>query len=223
MLRSLSRTQVSLTKISQTCQSVRDIKKRKEPLAFHKTSNTLKRTTSYSNPPGRSSPHSSTDDGGARDDNAKKSSSSTSSSLSGTHSPDSPAHRDPTSPAPVPAQTSKSPSPGECPHSPPPDDAEDSLPASEDAGKDPWEHSAAARKATASCSCCSIQRLASEDLKKGSEGDSSSESMSPKTPSESHSRRSGRDSLAREEDTTRGIGGGEEEGSLDPGTRAKRN
>ena len=73
-----------------------------------------------------------------------------------------------------------------------------------------------------SCSCRSTQRLASEDLKKGSGGDSSSESMSPKTPSESHSRRSGRDSVALVEDTTRGIGEGEEKESLDPGILAKR-
>ena len=89
-------------------------------------------------------------------------------------------------------------------------------------GKDPWEHTAAACKATASCSCRLIQRLASEDLKKGSEGDLSSESMSPKTPSESHLRRSGRDSGVCEEDTTRGIGEGEAEESLDPGILAKR-
>ena len=98
----------------------------------------------------------------------------------------------------------------------------DTWPASEDAGKDPWEHNAATRKATASCSCRSIQCLASEDLKKGSEGDSSSESMSPKNPSESHSMRSGRDSGECKEDTTRGIGGGEAEESLDPGILAKR-
>ena len=189
---SVSRTQVLPTKISQTCESVRDIKKRKEQLAFHKTSNTPKRTTSCPSPLNRSTPHSGTGDGGDRDDSAKKSSSSTSSSLGDTRSPDNPAHRDPTSPAPGPAPISKSPSPDGCPHSPPPADEEGSSPASEDAGKDPWEHNAAARKATASCSCRSIQRLASEDLKKGSGGDSSSESMSPKTPSESHSRRSGR-------------------------------
>ena len=59
-------------------------------------------------------------------------------------------------------------------------------------------------------------------MKKGSEGDSSSESISPKNPSESHSRRSGRDSGEREEDTTQGIGEGEEEESLDPGILTKR-
>ena len=90
------------------------------------------------------------------------------------------------------------------------------------AGKDPWEHNAATCKATTSCSCRSIQHLASEDLKKGSGGDSSFESMSPKNPSESHSMRSGRDSGEREEDTTRGIGGGEAEESLDSGILAKR-
>ena len=164
------------------------MKKMKKQLAFHQTSNTLKGTTSCSNPPNHSSPHSSTGDGGAWDDNAKKSSSSTSSSLGDTRNPNSPAHRDPTSPAPVPAPTSKWPSPNEHPHSPPPADEEGSSPASEVAGKDPWEHNAAAHKATASCSCHSIQRLVSEDLKKGSGGDLSSESMSPKNPSESHSR-----------------------------------
>ena len=218
----VSRTQVLLTKISQTCQSVRDIKKRRKQLEFHKTSNTFKHTTSCSNPPNHNSPYSSTGDGGARDDNAKKSNSSTSSSPGGTHSPDSPTRRDPTSPAPVPAPTSRWPSPNGCPHSPPPADEEGTSPASEDAGKDPWEHSAAARKATASCSCRSIQRLASEDLKKDSGGDSSTVSTSPKNPSESHSMRSGRDSEAREEDTILGIGEGEEEESLDPGTLAKR-
>ena len=210
----MSRTQDLFTKISQTCQSVRDIKERRKQLAFHKTSNTFKCTTSYSNPPDHNSPHSSTGDGGARDDNAKKSSSSTSSSPGGTHNPDNPAHRGPTSPAPDPAPTSRSPSPDGCPHSPPSADEEGSSPASEDAGKDPWECTAAARRATASCSCHSIQRLTSEDLKKGSRGDSSSESMSPKTPSESHSRRSGRDSGEREEDTTRGTGDTGGKGSL---------
>ena len=190
------------------------MKKARKQLAFHRTSNTLKSTTSCSNPQDHSIPHSSTGDEGARDDNAKKSSSSTSSSLGGTHSPDTPACCDPTGPAPDPTPTSRSPSPDGRPHSPPPADEEGSLPASEDAGKDPWEHTPAARKVTASCSCRSIQRLASEDLNKGSEGDSSSESMSPKNPSESHSRRSGRDSVAREEDTTRGIRGGEEEESV---------
>ena len=116
----MSRTQVLLTKISQTCQSVRDIKERKKQLAFHRTSNTFKRTTSYSNPPDHNSPYSSTGGGGARDDSAKKSSSSTSLSLGGTHSPDTPAHRDPTSPAPAPTPTSRSPSPDGCPHFPPP-------------------------------------------------------------------------------------------------------
>ena len=188
-----------LTRISQTCQSIHDIKKTRKQLAFHQTSNTLKSTTSCSNPPNHSSPHSSTGDGGARDDNAKKSNSSPSSLPGGTHSLYIPAHRGPTSPAPDPAPTSRSPSPDGRPHSPPPVDEEGSWPASEDAGEDPWEHTAAARKATASCSCRSIQRLASEDLM-----------------------RSGRDSVAREEDTTRGIGGGEEEESLDPGILTKR-
>ena len=77
----LSRTQVLLTKISQTCQSIRDIKKVRKQLVFHRTSNTLRGTTSCSNPPDHSNPHSSTSDGRACDDNAKKSSSSTSSSL----------------------------------------------------------------------------------------------------------------------------------------------
>ena len=112
----LSRTQVLLTKISQTCQSVRDIKKRREQLAFHKTSNTQKRTTSYPNPLSHSTPHSDTGDRGDRDDSAKKSSSSTSSSLGDTRNPDNPAHRGPTSPAPGPAPTSRSPSPNGCPH-----------------------------------------------------------------------------------------------------------
>ena len=146
------------------------MKKMRKQLAFHQTGNTLKSTTSCSNPPNHSSPHSSTGDGGAWDDNTKKSSSSTSSSLGDTRNPDSPAHRDPTSPAPVPAPASKWPSPNEHPHSPPPANEEGSLPASEVAGKDPWERSTAARKATASCSCRSIQRLVSEDLKKGSGG-----------------------------------------------------
>ena len=218
----VSRKQVLLTKILQTCQSIRNIKKTRKGLAFHQTNTTTNNVASPSNLRAHSSPHSNISDGGGGDDNAKKSSSSTSLSLGGTHSPDTPARRDPTSPAPVPAPISRSPSPDGCPHSPPPVDEEDSSPASEDAGKDPWEHNAAAHKATASCSCRSIQHLASEDLKKGSGGDSSSESMSPKNPSESHSRRSGRDSAAREEDTTQGIGGGEEEESLDPGILAKR-
>ena len=72
-------------------------------------------------------------------------------------------------------------------------------------------------RAMASCSCCSIQRLASGDLKKGSEVDSSSESTSPKNPSESQSMSSGRDSGVCGEDTTRGNGGGEADESLDPG------
>ena len=127
---SLSRTQVLLTKISQTCQDIRDIKKRRKQLVFHKTSNTFKRTTSYSSPPIHNSPHSSTGGGGARDDNAKKSSSSTSSSPGGTHNPDIPACRDLTSPAPDPAPTSRSPSPDGRPHSPPPADEEGSSPAS---------------------------------------------------------------------------------------------
>ena len=152
--------------------------------------------------------------GDAQDDSAKKSSSSTSSSLGGTHSPNIPAHCDPTMPAPDPAPTSKWPLPDERLHSPPPVDEEGSLSASEDTGKDPWEHTTAACKATASCSCRSIQCLASEDLKKGSGGDSSSVSMSPKIPSEPHSSRSGRDSGEREEDTTWGTGGGEAEESL---------
>ena len=128
--RGVSRTQVLLTKISQTCQSIRNIKKRKEQLAFHRTSNTLKRTTSYSIPPDHSIPHSSTGDGGVQDDNTKKSSSSTPSSLGGTHSPDTPGHRGPTLPAPDPTPTSKLPSPGRDPRSPLPDDKEGSLPAS---------------------------------------------------------------------------------------------
>ena len=44
----LSRTQVFLTKISQTCQSIHDIKKTRKQLAFHQISNTSKRTTSCS-------------------------------------------------------------------------------------------------------------------------------------------------------------------------------
>ena len=107
----VSRTQVLLTKISQTCQDVRDIKKRKKQLVFHQTSNTFEHATSYSSPPIHNSPHSSTGGGGARDDNAKKSSSSTLSSPGGTHNLDIPAHRDPTSPAPDPAPTSRLPSP----------------------------------------------------------------------------------------------------------------
>ena len=58
--------------VSKTC--VRDMKKTRKQLAFHRTSNTSKSTTSYSNPQDHSNPHSSTGDGGARDDNAKKSS-----------------------------------------------------------------------------------------------------------------------------------------------------
>ena len=161
--RALSRTQVLLTKISQTCQSIHDMKKSRKQLAFHQTSNTLKNMTSCSNPPTHSNPHSSTGGRGALDDNAKKSNSSTSLSLGDTHNPDSPARCNPTSPAPAPAPTSKSPSPDGRPHSPPPADEEGSSPASEDAGKDPWEHNAAARRATASCSCHSTQCLASGD------------------------------------------------------------
>ena len=122
------------------------MKTRKKQLAFHKTSNTLRSTTSCSSPRGHSNPHSSTGDGGARDDNMKKSNSSTSSSLGGTHNPCIPAHRGPTLPAPDPAPTSRSPSPDGRPHSPPPADEEGSSPASKDAGKDPWVHTPAARK-----------------------------------------------------------------------------
>ena len=130
----VSRTQVFLTKISQTCQDVQDIKKKRKQLVFHKSSNTFERTTSYSSPPTHNSPHSSTGGGGAWDHNTKKSSSSTSSSLGGTHNPDIPARRDPTSPAPDPAPTSRSPSPDGHPHSPPPACEEGSSPASEVAG-----------------------------------------------------------------------------------------
>ena len=144
---------------SQTCQSIQDIKKMRKQLAFYKTSNTSKRTTSCSNPPGHSSPHSSTGDGGAQDDNAKKSNSSTSSSLGGIHNSDTPERCDPTSPAPDPTPTSRSPSPDGCPHSPLPDNGEDSSPASKDTGKDLEERMFTACRATASCSCCSIQSL----------------------------------------------------------------
>ena len=194
----------------------------RKQLAFHKTSNTSKHTTSCSNPPGHSSPHSSTGDGGAQDDNAKKSNSSTSSLLGGTHSPDIPAHCGPTLPAPDPTPTSISPSPDGCPCSLPLDDEASSLPASKDVGKGPEECTPAIHKATTSCSFCSIKHLASEGLKKGCWGDLSSESTSPSNLSESHSRRSGRDSEVREGDTIQGIRGGEEEESLDPEICVKR-
>ena len=126
----LSRTQVLLTKISQTCQSIRDIKEGRKQLAFHRTSNTSNRTTSSSSPPDHNNPHSSTGDGGARDDSAKKSNSSTSLSVGGTHTPGTPAHRGPRPPAPDPVPTSRSPSPGKDLRSPPPDDEGDSSPAS---------------------------------------------------------------------------------------------
>ena len=76
-------------------------------------------------------------------------------------------------------------------------------------------------KATASCSCRSIQHRAWRDLATGSEGDSTSVSTSPKEESQSQSVSPGL-VVAVEEDTTRGIGGGEEEESLDPGIPAKR-
>ena len=122
----MSRTQVLLTKISQTCQNIRDIKKTRKQLVFHQTGDTSKCTTSCSSQQGHSNLHSSTGDEGGRDDNAKKSNSSTSSSVGGTHTPDTPTHRDPRSPAPDPTPTSISPSLGRDPHSPPPDDEEDS-------------------------------------------------------------------------------------------------
>ena len=146
----MSRTQVLLTKISQTCQSVRDMKRRKEQLAFHQTSNASKRTASYPNLQVHNSPHSSTGGGGVWDDNVKKSNSSTSLLRGGIRIPDIPARCDPTSPAPDPAPTSRSPSPSECPHSPPPTGGGDSSPASEGTGKGPWEYTPAARRATAS-------------------------------------------------------------------------
>ena len=126
----LSRTQVLLTKISQTCQSIRDIKRRRKQLAFRQTSNTSKSITSCSNQQGHSNLHSGTDDEGGRDDNAKKSNSSTSLSVGGTHTLGIPAHRDPKPPAPDPTPTSKPPSPGKDPRSPPPDDEGGSSPAS---------------------------------------------------------------------------------------------
>ena len=129
-LRYVSRTQVLLTKISQTCQSIRDMKKTRKQLVFHGTSNTSKGITSCSSPQGHSILHPSTGDGDGRDDNAKKSNSSTSSSVGGTHTPGTPTHRDPILPAPDPAPTSRSPSPGRDPRSPPPDDEGGSSPAS---------------------------------------------------------------------------------------------
>ena len=129
-LSTLSRTQVLLTKISQTCQSIRNIKKTRKQLGFHRTSNTSKRTTSCSSQRGHSILHSGTGDEDGRDDNAKKSNSSTSSSVGGTHTPDTPTRCDPTPPVPVPIPTSISPSPGRDPRSPPPDDKGDSSPAS---------------------------------------------------------------------------------------------
>ena len=66
-------------------------------LAFHQTSNTSRRTTSCSSQQGHSNLHSSTGDEDGRDDNTKKSNSSTSSSVGGTHTPDTPTHRDPRS------------------------------------------------------------------------------------------------------------------------------
>ena len=126
----VSRTQVLLTKISQTCQSVRDIKKRRKQLGFHRTSNTSKRTTSCSSQRGHNILHSSTGDEDGRNDNAKKSNSSTSSSVGGKHTPGTPAHRDPRPPVPDPTPTSRLPSPGRGPRSPPPDDEGGSSPAS---------------------------------------------------------------------------------------------
>ena len=130
LYRHMSQTQVLLTKISQTCQSIRDIKKGRKQLAFHKTSNTSKGITSCSSPQGHITPHSSTGDEDGRDDNAKKSNSSTSSSVGGRHTPGIPTHRDPKSPAPDPTPTSRSPSPERDPRSPPPDDEGGSSPAS---------------------------------------------------------------------------------------------
>ena len=114
--------QVLLTKISQTCRSIRDMKRTRNKLAFHKTSNTLKGITSCSNQRAHSTPHLDTGDGGGQDDSVKKSSSSTLSSLGGTHNPDTPACHDPTPSAPDPTPSSKSPSPDGHPHSPLPDD-----------------------------------------------------------------------------------------------------
>ena len=63
----MSRTQVLLTKISQTCQSIRNMRKTREQLAFHRTNNTSNRTTSCSSQQGHSSLHSGTGDEGGRD------------------------------------------------------------------------------------------------------------------------------------------------------------
>ena len=79
-----------------------------------------------------------------------------------------------------------------------------------------------AHRVTASCSWSLIQSHASGELKNDPEGESTSESRSPNALLESPLMRSGRDSGVREEDTTWGIGGGEAEESLDPGTPAKR-
>ena len=62
----LSRTQVLLTKISQTCQSIRDIEKKRKQLAFRRTSNTSMSTTSCSNLRGHSNLHPDTGDEGVR-------------------------------------------------------------------------------------------------------------------------------------------------------------
>ena len=96
--------QVLLTKISQTCQSIRDMKRTRKGLAFCQTSTTTDDVTSPSNWGGHSTPHSDTSDWGSRDDNVKKSSSSTSSSLGDTCDPDTPTCRDPTCSAPDPHQ-----------------------------------------------------------------------------------------------------------------------
>ena len=215
----VSRTQVLLTKISQACQSIRDMKGARNKLAFHKTSNTLKRTTSCSSRRAHNNPHSGTGGGGVWDDNTKKSNSSTSSSLGGKHNPGTPTHRDPTLPVPDPALTSRSPSPSKGPHSPLPYDEEGSSPASRGVETDPGARRFDEYKATASCSWSLIQHLASGDLKNNSGGDSTSESRSPRTPSEFLLRRLGRDSGVHGEDTIRGIGGGggEAEESLDTG------
>ena len=109
------------------------------------------------------------------------SSSSTSSSLGDRYNPNIPTHHDPRRSVPEPGLTSISPSPDEGSYSPLSGDAGTSLPASEDVEQGPKEHMFAERRVMASCSCRSIQHLASEDLKKGSKGDLKFELTSPRT------------------------------------------
>ena len=162
--------------ISQTCQSIHDIKRTRKQLGFHKTSNSSERTTSCSSQRGHSNLHPDTGDEDDRDDNMKTSNSSTSSSVGGTCNPDTPAHRGPMSPAPAPTLTSRSPSPGRDLCSPPPDNEEDSLPASGGTEQDPRVRMFDVHRVTASCSWSSIQRCTLGDLKNNQEEDSTSES-----------------------------------------------